>query len=36
MTLPRRYLDEIKQIPGVTAAAQNNWFGAKYPKKDDE
>ncbi len=36
MTLPLRYVDEIKQIPGVTAAAQNNWFGAKYPKKDDE
>jgi putative ABC transport system permease protein len=36
MTLPRRYVEEIKQMPGVKAAASANWFGAKYPKKEDE
>jgi putative ABC transport system permease protein len=36
MTLPRRYVQEISEIPGVQRAASANWFGAKYPKKPDE
>jgi putative ABC transport system permease protein len=36
MPLPKRYAEEIKQIPGVTQVAYASWFGAKYPKKEDE
>ncbi len=36
MPLPRRYLDEIAQIPGVTAAAGANWFGGKDMKHENE
>lgn len=34
MQLPQRYAEEIKQIPGVTAVAYANWFGAKDPKNE--
>lgn len=34
--LPKRYLEEIKQIPGVKGAAGANWFGAKDPKHETE
>jgi putative ABC transport system permease protein len=36
MPLPKRYLEEIKQIPGVKGAAGANWFGAKDPKHETE
>jgi putative ABC transport system permease protein len=36
MPLPKRYAEEIKQIPGVTQVAYASWFGAKYPKKEEE
>jgi putative ABC transport system permease protein len=36
MTLPKRYGEEIRQMPGVKGVATFNWFGAKYPKKEDE
>jgi putative ABC transport system permease protein len=36
MPLPKRYLEEIKQIPGVKSAAGANWFGAKDPKHETE
>ncbi len=36
MTLPKRYADQIKEIPGVKVAAYNNWFGGKDPKHDRE
>jgi putative ABC transport system permease protein len=34
--LPKRYLEEIKQIPGVKSAAGANWFGAKDPNHETE
>jgi putative ABC transport system permease protein len=34
--LPKRYLEEIKQIPGVKGAAGANWFGAKDPNHETE
>jgi putative ABC transport system permease protein len=31
--LPRRYIDDVRAVPGVKAATFANWFGAKDPKK---
>jgi putative ABC transport system permease protein len=36
MPLPKRYLEEIRQIPGIKSAAGANWFGAKDPKHETE
>jgi putative ABC transport system permease protein len=36
MQLPKRYAEEIKQIPGVTAVCYANWFGAKDPKNEKD
>lgn len=36
MQLPKRYAEEIQQIPGVTAVAYANWFGAKDPKSETD
>lgn len=36
MPVPKKYFEEIKQIPGVKAAAYANWFGAKDPKHEHE
>jgi putative ABC transport system permease protein len=36
MPLPKKYIEEIRQIPGVTAAAYANWFGAKDPNHETE
>jgi putative ABC transport system permease protein len=36
MQLPKRYVEEIKQIPGVTAVCYANWFGAKDPKNEKD
>jgi putative ABC transport system permease protein len=36
MTMPRRYVQEIAEIPGVKQAAFANWFGAKDPKHENE
>ncbi len=33
MQLPRRYIDEVRAVPGITTATWANWFGAKDPKK---
>lgn len=35
MSLPRRYVDDIRQVPGVTDVTWANWFGARLPGKDD-
>lgn len=32
LALPKRYAEEIAQIPGVKSVAYMNWFGAKNPK----
>ena len=36
MQLPKRYIDTIRQEPGVTVATWANWFGGKDPKHDRE
>jgi putative ABC transport system permease protein len=36
MPLPRHYVQEIQEIPGVTRAAYASWFGGKDPKHLDE
>ena len=36
MTLPKRYIDDIRGVPGVKQAAYMSWFGAKLPAKPDE
>lgn len=36
MPLPKRYIDEIRALPGIKAATFCNWFGGKDPKHDRE
>jgi putative ABC transport system permease protein len=36
MTLPKRYVDEVRQSPGVARATWANWFGGKDPKHENE
>jgi putative ABC transport system permease protein len=36
MPLPRRYVDEIAQIPGVQRVASANWFGGKDMRHETE
>jgi putative ABC transport system permease protein len=36
MTLPRHYIDEVRNIPHIKVATFANWFGAKDPKHDKE
>lgn len=34
LPLPLRYVEQIRQVPGVVEASYANWFGAKNPKDD--
>ena len=36
MPLPLRYVEQIRQVPGVKAVALASWFGGKDPKREDE
>jgi len=36
MQLPRKYVDDIRAVPGVKAATWANWFGAKNPNNEQE
>lgn len=36
MTLPKRYIDEVRAVPGVVGATWSNWFGGKDPKHERE
>jgi len=36
MSLPGKYLDEVRQIEGVKEAAASNWFGGKDPSHPNE
>ena len=36
MQLPKKYVDQIRQVPGVEAATWANWFGAKNPNNEQE
>ena len=33
MQVPKRYIEEVRSVPGVKAATWANWFGAKDPKE---
>jgi putative ABC transport system permease protein len=35
MSLPRRYVDQVRAVPGVQAATWLNWFGGKNPRDPD-
>jgi len=35
MPLPKRYVDDIRLLPGVTHATQMNWFGGRLAGRDD-
>jgi len=34
--MPKRYVEEIRQVPGVTQATRANWFGAKDARHPNE
>ncbi len=36
MHLPKRYIDDIRGVPGVKQATWATWFGGKDPKKPEE
>ena len=36
MTLPKRYVDDVRNIPGITAVTWFNWFGGKIPGREDQ
>ncbi|MCU0681564.1 MAG: FtsX-like permease family protein [Polyangiaceae bacterium] len=36
LTLPKRYVETIRQTPGVTDVTWANWFSGKDPKHDSE
>lgn len=36
MSMPGKYLEEVRQIEGVKTAAASNWFGGKDPKHPNE
>jgi putative ABC transport system permease protein len=36
MTLPYKYLEDVRAVPGVKAAALSSWFGGKDPKHPND
>jgi putative ABC transport system permease protein len=36
MTLPKRYVEDIRQIPGVSQVSWMNWFGGKVESRPSE
>ncbi|NUP14208.1 MAG: ABC transporter permease [Polyangiaceae bacterium] len=36
MQLPKRYIDQVRQMPGIKTATWANWFGGKDPKHENE
>lgn len=35
MTLPKRYAEDIRQLPGIQGVTYMNWFGARLPGHED-
>lgn len=35
MTLPKRYVEDIRRMPGIQSATWMNWFGARLPGRED-
>lgn len=36
ISMPKRYIDDIRQVPGVEKATFMSWFGGKNPKNPNE
>ena len=36
MPVPKRYVDDIRQLPGIKQTTWANWFGGKDPRRPDE
>ncbi len=36
MSLPRRYIDKLRDVPGVRIATYASWFGAKNPRDPND
>jgi putative ABC transport system permease protein len=36
MTLPKRYVEEVREVPGVSAVTWFNWFGGRVPGREDQ
>ena len=36
MTLPKRYVEDVRAVKGVEAVTWFNWFGGKVPGKEDQ
>jgi putative ABC transport system permease protein len=36
MQLPKRYVEDVRAVPGVKQATYANWFGGKIPTRPDE
>jgi putative ABC transport system permease protein len=36
MSLPKRYAEDIKQVPGIKDVTWLSWFGARLPGKEDQ
>lgn len=36
MPIPKKYIEDIRQVPGIKASSYANWFGARVPSKPDE
>jgi putative ABC transport system permease protein len=36
LPLPKRYIDEIRRVPGVKSTTYCDWFGGKWTKRPDE
>lgn len=35
LPLPKRYIDDVKHVPGISHVTWMNWFGGKIPGKED-
>jgi putative ABC transport system permease protein len=35
MTLPKRYAEDVRSIPGITDVSYFNWFGGRLPDRED-
>lgn len=36
ISMPKRYIDDVRAIPGIKAATYMSWFGGKNPKNPNE
>ena len=36
MPLPKKYVDEVRTVPGIENVTFSNWFGGKHPTRETE